>query len=290
MLLLSMLIALSGCEKGEEKGIDGETIEGTGFLVTLQAKLPANIAYDNEEEPRSVASLADFLGNVTFAVFQNGQHLHISHQQSSQSQFGIWQVRLEPGIYQLLILAHNGTDHPTVSKPDEIKFANNKVTETFYAYLDLEVASDLSQTIVLERAVAKVQYYCKDPIPDNVAQMKFYYTGGSSTFNALTGLGVVNSRQTEYREITSEMIGRPTVFPIFTFPHDTDDQIKLTVTAIDSNGNELQDATYESIDVTLNEATVVEKYFFTQSDYQETTEIDFTLQDEGDWSQIDCAY
>ena len=291
LLLTAMILMLfCSCEKGESASGDDKPIEGTGHLVTLRAVLPANIYYENEEPEAQPASLGEYLTNITFAIFQDDQRLYISHQQAGGSNYGTYQVRLERGTYQLVAIAHNDADHPTVNKPNEIKFANNKVTETFYAYTTLEVSSQMDRTITLERAVAKVQYYCKDPIPADVAQMKFYYTGGSSTFDATTGFGCVNSRQTEYREITAEMIGHPVVFPIFTFPHDTEGQLKLVVTALDSGGNELREATYQTVPIALNEVTVMEKYFFTQSDYTETTEIEFTLRNEGDWSQINMAY
>ncbi len=291
---LFLLLLLCGCEKrvsdiGDEGG--GE-IEGTGHLVSIQAVLPQNVLYENEydEAYTPPASLGDYFQRVTFAVFQDGERRHLAHQQSGGSDFGIYQVRLEEGTYQLVIIAHNGTGNITVTKPDEVKFPDNKVTETFYCYATLTVSGTTSKTYILKRAVAKIQFYCKDPMPDNVAQMKFYYTGGSSTFNAVTGLGCVNSRQTEYRTVTSEMIGHPVVFPLFTFPHDTNDEVKLVVTALDAAGNELQKATYETVSIELDNSTIVEKYFFTSSDYQEYDALTFTLIDDADWSAIDRAY
>ena len=38
-----------------------------------------------------------------------------------------------------------------------------------------------------------------EEIPATVAKLKFYYTGGSSTFSPRDGYGCVNSKQTEVR-------------------------------------------------------------------------------------------
>lgn len=41
----------------------------------------------------------------------------------------------------------------------------------------------------------------KDEIPEQAKKIKFYYTGGSSTLNAKTGYGCVNSKQTEILDL-----------------------------------------------------------------------------------------
>lgn len=68
-----------------------------------------------------------------------------------------------------------------------------------------------------------------EEIPSSVSKLKFYYVGGSSTFNPSTGYGCVNSKQTEIRTIANGV----TTFSIFTLPHTEDDVLtKLTVTPL----------------------------------------------------------
>lgn len=80
------------------------------------------------------------------------------------------------------------------------------------------VTKDSSYNLELKRAVSKFRLIVDDSIPSDVVQMKFYYTGGSSTFNPVSGYGCINSRQTEFRVVTSEMHGKGCQFEVFTFP------------------------------------------------------------------------
>jgi len=67
-------------------------------------------------------------------------------------------------------------------------FPNNKVTDTFYYYGDLVVTTEVqSYDLTLTRAVAMFRLVLTDDeMPSNVAKMKFYYLGGSSSTIALT--------------------------------------------------------------------------------------------------------
>ena len=50
-------------------------------------------------------------------------------------------------------------------------------------------------SVSLERIVSLCRFVINDAIPAGVSKLEFYYTGGSGTFSATTGLGNVNSKQ-----------------------------------------------------------------------------------------------
>ena len=82
-------------------------------------------------------------------------------------------------------------------------------------------------------------------MPSNVAKLKFYYLGGSSTFSPKDGCGCVNSKQTEIRPVSDDGI-----YEIFTLPHTDDDVLtKLTVTALDQNDNIVKEKVFENVPV-----------------------------------------
>lgn len=90
-----------------------------------------------------------------------------------------------------------------------------------------------------------------EEIPGNVAKMKFYYTGGSSTFSPASGVGCVNSKQTEYRTVADDG-----VYEIYTMPHTEEDVLtKLTVTALDANDNIIKERIFEDVPVVRNQVT-----------------------------------
>ena len=136
--------------------------------------------------------------------------------------------------WRLVAIAHNGTGTATISSPNKITFPNNKCTDTFYICEDFSVSDNSEFDLTLKRAVAMFRFVVEDAFPENIHQMKFYYTGGSSTFDATTGYGCVNSKQTEYREINDEMGNNEKQFDLFTFPHAEEDTLKMTITALSS--------------------------------------------------------
>ncbi len=290
LLPVALTLLLTACEKGASAD-DGETpIQGEGNLVSLRFVLPENTAYVGDTEAETPQSLGEYLGRLSVAVFQDGKRLYVQHQTYPSAGFGTYQVRLAAGNYQVLAVLHNGEGNATVAHPDEVKFPNNKVTDTFYAYFDLNVTSPRAETITLRRATAKVLFRIGDPMPAGVAQMRYYYTGGSSTFDATTGYGCVNSRQTETFAIPSDYVGLYVQSPIYTFPHEQTGTLKLTVTALDAEGNAMKQTTYEDVDVALGELTIYDNYFFSEQPYEEVSDITFTLGATTDVSQIDCAY
>ena len=97
--------------------------------------------------------------------------------------------------------------------------------------------------------------------------MKFYYTGGSSTFNALEGRGCVDSRQTEFREVPASAYSGESSYELFTFPHNDGRTLKMDVAALDSSGKEvLYHQIFEDVPVTVNKVTHYTGCFFGGAD------------------------
>ena len=59
--------------------------------------------------------------------------------------------------------------------------------------VQMDIEDDATYDVTLKRAVGKFRLVVKDETPKTIKQMKIYYTGGSSTFDATTGYGCVNS-------------------------------------------------------------------------------------------------
>lgn len=155
---------------------------------------------------------------MSFAIFDVEDKIVTINQTKDNASFGIVHLNLDDGEYRLVIIAHNGKGNCSISQPESIKFTNNKLTDTFYYYGRLDVRGEkMEKNIELERAVAAFHVHIhEDMIPDSLKVIKFNYTGGSSTLDATTGYGCVNSRQTESFKISNESRD----FVIFTFPHD----------------------------------------------------------------------
>ena len=168
------------------------------------------------------------------------------------------------GTYKLVVMAHNCDGSATITSTEKVTFPNNKVTDTFYYYGDLVVtAEQQTYDLTLTRAVAMFRLVLTDEsIPENVAKLKFYYVGGSSTFSPADGYGCVNSKQTELRTVPAGSADGIT-FEIYTLPHTEEDVLtKLTVTALDANDNTVKERVFENVPVIRNQMTRYTGSFF----------------------------
>jgi len=119
-----------------------------------------------------------------------------------------------------------------------------------------------------------------DNMPAEVNLMTFKYTGGSSTFNALTGYGCVNSRQTETRDVTADMHGKPSKFQVYTFPHEAADKLKITATASGAGDAMVAEREFDEVPVEINQITRYTGEFFSGSSQSESNVFRISIEDE----------
>ncbi len=271
MMALFIVSLMSGCAKMslddiKENNGDGEyTIKFnvgkytiTDFdEVTTMSKAPSN----GSKEARELGTV------LNLAIFKDGEKVLKVNQKSEDEDFGTVSVNLSEGNYQVVVLIHSCSGNATISSPEKITFPDHKVTDTFAYCADLAVDGDTESTINVERIVARFRMTMTDAIPDNVAQLQFAYTGGSSTLNATTLLGCINSRQKEIRTVTDHVAGQ--VFDIYSFPRSDSQGLNLTVTAMDANGNTVKANEYTKVPIAKNKTTSYSGTFFGNSSEEE---------------------
>lgn len=256
-----VLLALLGTVACEQPVIDGDATDGKG---TGEANVILRLT-NFEQTPfqtRAQADVAQLCSRINIAVFDSeGTKVKSVAQKEGDEQFGVAAMTLSTGTYQLVVIAHNCDGSATITSTEKVTFPNNKVTDTFYYYGDLLVTEEPQDyDLTLTRAVAKFQLVLTDDeIPANVAKLRFYYTGGSSTFSPLAGYGCVKSKQTEIRTVS----GNDTrTFDIYTMPHAEDGVLKLTITAFDADENIVRMRDFDEVPVTRNQVTRYTGSFF----------------------------
>lgn len=262
--MLVFLVLMTSCEKYNQNEAETASVEN--------GEADGNIALylDSCQQER-----------ISVGIFQADQKVKTFHLQANDASCPSIKMSLPTGVYQLVVIAHNGDGNCTLSSPQKITFPKNKVTDTFFRYDTLQVTDEKStvqKNLTLKRAVGKFQLHIADTIPDEVQQFKFYYTGGSSTFNAVTGYGCVNSRQTEYRPVQSGVSD----YTVYTFPHKDSEHIKMTITAQDEDGKEITTHAIDQVPIQMNETTLCSGDFFESSDgaSSSNTEFSFTFSEE----------
>ena len=221
---------------------------GLVALVVFQSCQKASLSENDssDSDPVTDANLVVVVTNkgltstrLNFAIYDiGGTRQKQVNQQSSAADFGSAAFQLEEGTYQLVVVGHNANGNPTMTNPAKIQFKNNQgFTDTFIHYDTITIGDEIQTLRVsLDRIVSMCRFVINDSIPDDISQMKFYYTGGSGAFDAATGLGSVNSKQEMKFGVTPGHTW--TAFDLYTFLHQQRETIHLTVTALDDSGSE----------------------------------------------------
>ena len=285
--LFSLLFLLASCEK-PVFGIEDEWEEVPDGYVSVNFNVThfEQIPFDNSMNFTRGTDVGNVCTRINLAVFGEEGKVRSINQTIDDDKFGQMTVIVPQGDYSFVILAHSCTGNATISKLEEIKFPNNKVTDTFYYYGKLTADGESSHDIRLKRAVAKFLLETEDNVPENVAELTFKYTGGSSTFDATSGYGCVNSRQTEVRPVTAEMRGKPGSFEIYTLPHEDEDELKITVTATAEDGTVVVENVFEKVPVKINQITRCKGIFFGDSNRN----ITLGLKAEDEWTRQDYQF
>ena len=207
---------------------------------------------------------------LNFAIYdEDGSRLKQINQQSSAADFGSVAFQLDEGTYQLVVVGHSANGNPTMTDPTKIQFSNaTGYTDTFLCYGEVTIGEEpVDYEVSLDRIVSLCRFVITDDIPAEVKKMRFYYTGGSGAFNAVTGLGCVNSKQEVKFDVTPTGSKQ---FDLYTFLHDQSDNIALTVTALDASGIELYSRQFD-VPMQQNNITWLSGAFFNGNGSSSTT-------------------
>lgn len=183
--------------------------------------------------PSTRTAVGDVCNRLNFVVFNtDGERVEQVNQELGDEDFGAGYFNLALGTYQLAIVAHSSNGNPSVNKRstnkhESIAFTNAKgYTDTFFFTQRLEVDEEpIDLTVNLKRVVAKVRFVNEDAIPTKADSIRFHYTGGSGSIDALTGYGNVKSDQYAWRHKDS------TPFEIYTIPWQESDFLDVTIEA-----------------------------------------------------------
>lgn len=269
LLILSTIFTCCTRYELEEDAVVGN---GTNRL-TLKLSPFEKSGFDVNPSSRTVVGIDEVCTIINFAIFDsNGKKVASDNQtSSSRSDFGTFNADLNDGEYNIVIVAHSTAGNATISKPDSIRFADNKLSDTFSYYEHISLKGNLTKEINMKRCVAMFRLQLTERIPQNIKFLKFYYTGGSSTLNATTGFGKVNSRQTEIREIPEEAYtSKNNFFEVYTIPHSTDGELKMTISGLAEDGkSELDQRVFENVPITQGQITTYTGNIFNTGDAPE---------------------
>lgn len=235
----------TGTRSGEEDFGDEETgDEETGDEDGL----------DEGDEEVEGKPLEDYCSRLSIAIFDGEEKVKTLNLKAEDGYKDIG-INLEAGKYRMVAIGHNGSGNCTISSPEKVKFYKNKMTDTFFYYGTFNVrdGEDTDDYILLKRAVAQFKVHISDAtIPAEAHSIKFYYTGGSSTLDAVTGYGCVQSRQTE----TFKLQEGERDYSVYTFPREENKGLKMTINILDADAQSIKEYSKEDVPVKCNNITL----------------------------------
>ena len=209
---------------------------------------------DEGDEEVEGKPLEDYCSRLSIAIFDGEEKVKTLNLKAEDGYEDIG-INLDAGKYRMVAIGHNGSGNCTISSPEKVKFYKNKMTDTFFYYGTFNVidGEDTDDYILLNRAVAQFKVHITDAtIPAEAHSIKFYYTGGSSTLDAVTGYGCVQSRQTESFKLQE---GKRD-YSVYTFPREENKGLKMTINILDADAQSIKEYSKEGVPVKRNNITL----------------------------------
>ena len=282
-LLLVATMLCCACEKAvieEEEDTPGTIVVGANVVLNVKS----NTVTPLEAQTRAVVNITEYCKTFNFVLYQGEKKVKAITQKNTDTDFGQVSMMLEPGTYQLLVLAHSSAGNPSLSDPTKLQFTNaDQYSDTFYYYGELVVTDDPeTHYIQLERATTAVKMVFEETVPENLCYVNVFYTGGSGVLNAVTGYGGnVNSQQEVIVDVSKKVAAKePFAAPVYTFLQSDSCSLNMVVKAMDKNKDIIMERTYKDVPVVHTKLTQFKGRFF---DPMNT----FVFTAETDWEVVD---
>lgn len=271
LCIFCTIFILCSCEKPVISEEESEQPEGNLTVSVFQIEQVPFARFT-----RGTASEA--CSRLNFAIYRlDGTRVKQTNQTAGDANYGTATFQLDEGDYILVVVGHSSNGNPTMTDINKIQFTNTQgYTDTFLCCTSVTIGDEaVDKQVSLDRIVSLCRFVITDEFPSNVKKMRFYYTGGSGAFDANTGLGCVKSKQ----DAKFDVIAGKKEFDIYTFLHEQEGNIQLTVTALDSNDNILNEREFD-VPLQKNYITWCSGAFFSGSGSLSTTITGVTINTE----------
>lgn len=178
--------------------------------------------------------------------------------------YGTFTHTLKFGKYTLLALGWNGNQKCTVHRPDSISFSEDWAPHTFLCRQNIVVSESYSDTrsLSLKRCVAKFTLKFKDAnIPQEISDFIISFSGAGCTLNSETKYCAQQKDFTRTIPVTIDPSKVKSLTSYCFLPSDSTG-LSINVTARDTDGNTLENRTFENVPMKINYETKYSGYYF----------------------------
>ena len=274
----SLLAMLTACEKP----ITPEGDDGNVHLTFVPTT--------HDVSTRGTVAIGDYFSRLAVQMFdQDGNKVFdkVKTQSRYDDDFGTLSVGLTTGTYTVVAVGHSSPVTPTIKSTDMVQFTAKdgiKNSDTFCYCGTVTIDADhTSHELRMNRMTAMVMFeFTDETIPMNYIALRAEYSGGSANFNPTTSEGCTKSTQSELRAKATPYF--------FTFPYmSAEGTLKMTLSALDADGNTLLMRTLTDIPVTRNRITKCTGKLFGDGDFT-ITQTAFGITVNADWDGEDFYY
>lgn len=180
-----------------------------------------------------------------------------STQLKTDDGFGEFSLALVPDTYTMVVVGYGIYDDEvfTLTSPTVAGFTTD-CRETFVATQEVTVsgtaAVELSAT--LDRIVAKLMVISTDGRPEGVARIRMGFSAGNKSFNPSTGLATSNTSFSNSVGISAP-VGDPTSSVCYLFLSSDEQNINVTIDALDADNNVLFERIVPAVPFQRNRCT-----------------------------------
>ena len=277
---LVVVMLVPGCEEPYMGIDDASEARGNLWVRVFEIDQTPFESLTHEGMTRGEQAASEVCKRLNFAIYDmDGTRVKQVNQMSDDKGFGTASFQLEEGDYYVVVVGHSSNGNPTMTNPMKIQFTNTQgYSDTFLCSGYVSIAEEPEEyEVSLDRIVSLCRFVVTDDFPEEVKKMRFYYTGGSGSFDATTGLGCVNSKQ----DMKFDVVEGQNQFDLYTFLHDVEGTIHLEVTGLDASGNELYVREFD-VPMQQNHITWLSGAFFDGSGSSATTFTGVTVNTDWD--------
>jgi hypothetical protein len=210
------------------------------------------------------ASVSQAFSRLSIAIYDSdGTRVDFSNKSKDDKGFGSASFHVPEGKYQVVVIGHSAKQNPTTTNASKIQFT--KATGYSDTFLHSEFVEVADTPVVVSADVERIVSMCRvvltDTIPENVTKLHFEYTGGSSYFDASTGLAVA-SKVVQQVDFDVEAGRDSTAYDLYTFLPDDEGSIHLKAIAKDDEDNTVSQREFD-VPLKRRQITKLSGPFFT---------------------------
>lgn len=244
---VALAVTASACQQVEE-------MEGN-------KELSFKVGFDVGKSVISRAALDEYIGAIQVFDYVDGELAGQVTQTSDEDGFGTVKLDAEYGTHEYVFVGHNSVTCSYDHSKTELTF--DKIQDTFTAVQTLTVDLDTeeSQAVQLERQVAGVKLVMLDPVPSNAASIELTVNGYSAGLNPKTGAGTAGIEHVREWEYSTSHIGvTNSSYLFYTFLPGDEHTVDITIRVKGTDGKYIASHTIEDISVEKNRMTIISGY------------------------------